>query len=281
MDLQMPEMDGYGATAAIRGELGLHSLPVLALTAHAMAEEKRRCHEAGMNGHIAKPIDPDVLLENLAKWGGRPAIQRAPEAGPALQEIEGVDTKAALRRVGGNTTLYHQLLAQFVTGHGDAPARLAAHLAAGERIDAQRIAHSIRGVAGNIGATALTDVARQLEKAIASGQEDGTLLQRFSNLTAATIAVLDKALPVPVQAATENTEPAAPAEGDLQKLIDYLAGGDMEAIDYFAAHRSGLHAVLGQSLASVEAINDFDFGAALDQLNLATSQADIALRREE
>ena len=128
MDLQMPEMDGFTATKLIRARAGLQDLPIIAMTAHALVEERQRCLEAGMNDHVSKPIDPDALFATLMRWvkpakghivhtGSRPA-QRIEDT--ILPEIPGVDIAAGLKRVAGNTRLYRDLLAQFVEKQCDA-----------------------------------------------------------------------------------------------------------------------------------------------------------------
>ncbi|HVK94790.1 MAG TPA: two-component regulator propeller domain-containing protein [Noviherbaspirillum sp.] len=299
MDLQMPEMDGYTATAVIRRELRMTALPILAMTAHAMAEERQRCLDAGMNDHIAKPIDPDVLFEALARCSGRQpstgmggSVGRndssggsegvATNASAALAPIEGIDTESALRRVGGNATLYTRLLAQFVAGQADVPAQIGWHLAAGNRDAAQRIVHSTRGVAANVGADALADAAAQLEKALVDRQEDAVLIQRFADLSATTIAVLRKALPMEsMQVEQQGATPPTSAD-ILQQLANYLATGDSDAIDYFSTHRNALLPLLGSSVGMLErTINDFDFENALERLSAAAQAASIELRSEQ
>ena len=134
MDLQMPEMDGYQATAKLRSDPRFATLPIIAMTAHATIEERQRCLAAGMNDHIAKPIDPGNLFETVARFytaGGSRArpiwtrasarLQRPPEDGSHdLPSIAGLDTKDGLSRVGGNRKLYLKLLRQFVEQQGPA-----------------------------------------------------------------------------------------------------------------------------------------------------------------
>jgi PAS domain S-box-containing protein len=133
MDLQMPEMDGYQATAKIRSDPRFANLPILAMTAHATIEERQRCLAAGMNDHITKPIDPALLFETVGRFY-KPATAAAPsnqsaglkeddpgtaaEKQPAaksqdLPSVEGLDTKDGLIRVAGNQKLYLKLLRQF------------------------------------------------------------------------------------------------------------------------------------------------------------------------
>ena len=192
MDLQMPEMDGYAATAAIRAHPSCATLPILAMTAHAMAEERALCRKAGMNAHIAKPIDPDVLFDTLARWDLRQRTD-APAAVPVVPlPDDWIDTQSALRRIVGNTDLYSKLLIQFASEHAQDATRIEALLAAGERDEAKHKAHAICGVAANIGASKLAGLARQLERAIGTGQEDAALLRHFAAIFDGTIAAIEQ-----------------------------------------------------------------------------------------
>jgi CheY-like chemotaxis protein len=118
MDLQMPEMDGFEATRVIRDELGLADLPIIAMTAHALEEERRRCLACGMNDHVAKPIDPSALLTVLSRWlpargdAGEPPHETA--AAPDLPAaLPGVDLPTALSRLSGNRELLLKMLRNF------------------------------------------------------------------------------------------------------------------------------------------------------------------------
>jgi signal transduction histidine kinase/HPt (histidine-containing phosphotransfer) domain-containing protein/ActR/RegA family two-component response regulator len=200
-DLQMPEMDGYATTAAIRADAHFGTLPIVAMTAHAMAEERARCLACGMNDHIAKPIDPTMLFDTLTRWGRR---QSAPERGPPVARaplppengsIGWIDTATALDRLSGNVALYHKVLAQFTADNGYLPAQVALLLGAGERLSAEKTMHDLRGVAGNIGASALADVAGELEQAIRGTHEDAALLERFAQVYEASVKAIRQILP--------------------------------------------------------------------------------------
>ncbi|HEX7262438.1 MAG TPA: response regulator, partial [Luteolibacter sp.] len=120
MDLQMPEMDGYQATAKIRSDARFARLPVIAMTAHATIEEKQRCLEAGMSDHVSKPIDPAALFETVSRFyrpasldpHSRPATNAGGD-GLDFPAIDGLDTRDGLARVAGNRKLYLKLLRQF------------------------------------------------------------------------------------------------------------------------------------------------------------------------
>ncbi|MDH4320468.1 MAG: response regulator [Desulfobulbaceae bacterium] len=189
MDLQMPTMDGYEATRRIRQRQEWQELPVVAMTAHAMAGDRERCLETGMNDHLAKPIEVAELHRLLGRWIAPRAEQVAPvgaargdgDAPELPSRLPGVDLAQGLRRVGGNHVLYLRLLRQFGAGNRDAGARIGEALAAGRRQEAQNMVHSIRGVAGNLAAEALYAAANTLEDRLAAGEADvGDWLARFS-----------------------------------------------------------------------------------------------------
>src|SRR4030095_13762945 len=175
MDLQMPGMDGYQATARLRSDVSFVTLPIIAMTAHATIEERQRCLAAGMNDHVAKPIDPDNLFETVGRFykpgaAAAPADARADSTSPQpadnLPAIAGLDTKDGLSRVGGNRVLYMKLLRQFIEQHAHTVEQVSDALAKGDTALAERHAHTLKGVAGNIGSTQVQSTAGALEKAI-------------------------------------------------------------------------------------------------------------------
>jgi two-component system sensor histidine kinase/response regulator len=288
MDLQMPVMDGYAAIAKIRADARFDTLPVIAMTAHAMAEERDRCFAAGMNDHIAKPIDPETLFDTLMRWDGRQPHQdhatSHKESRKTMNETlvpaaQWIDTETALRRVAGNTGLYHKLLRQFADGQRDAAKQIADLLAAGDLATAERTAHSVKGVAANVGAQPLADAASALEKALRAGEEAAALLERFRNMMAVTVEEIGRiapdAAPVQVTPVAEPVPRAAKAlsKDTFQLLMGYLSTGDSAAIDCFAEHRSELVSALGAHAQRLEkAINDFDFETALGVLDEAAGR---------
>ena len=181
MDMHMPVMDGVTATAHIRGLGGARGrVPIIALTASAMGSDRQRCLDAGMNDHIAKPIDPPALWRALLRWLRAPSraerVAGAPAAGaasavedPALAgaiAIPGLEAEAALRRVGGRRTFYLSLLRRFAEGQADTAAAIRAAVRAGDRETARQQAHALKGMAGTIGAMRLQDSAAAVEQAL-------------------------------------------------------------------------------------------------------------------
>jgi two-component system sensor histidine kinase/response regulator len=270
MDLQMPEMDGYQATTRIRADPRFAALPIIAMTAHATVEERQRCLAIGMNGHVSKPIDPAALFETVGHWyhptlpaaGAEPsvpaAVAPAPPAvaaGADLPPVAGVDVAEALRRVGGNRALYRRLLCRFATEEADAPARVAACLRAGDRAAAARLAHALRGVAGNLGASSVQAAAAELEDALGGATvpaQAEALLARLAAALGALVehvrAALGDAPEEPVAAAPS----AALAAGDpartravVTQMLQLLADLDSAAGDCLSANRDLLCALLG------------------------------------
>jgi two-component system, sensor histidine kinase and response regulator len=267
MDLQMPEMDGYQATARIRGDGRFASLPIIAMTAHATIEERQRCLAAGMNDHLSKPIDPDALFETLGHYhrpagpgdaGSTPLAAalhdamssgRSPEERPAeeptLPSVEGLDTSEGLLRVAGNQVLYLELLRQFVDQQSNAPDRIAECLATGDHDAAERLAHTLKGVAGNLGAGGVQASAAQLEKGIASrgeGPRIETLRQRVAEELAGLLGPLRPALAAEPTSAAAAPSPAAPLEAEVIKALvaqmrQRLGEFDPGAADLLESHR--------------------------------------------
>lgn len=183
MDVQMPVMDGLEATRQIRNRSAFKDLPIIAMTANALADDRDRCIAAGMNDHLAKPIDPDQLFKILLQYIPPKTPQSASPASkskPAVSSvspiadagvlpdwaIEGLDVQSGLKRVLGKPHSYLRLLRTFITNQGAAATEIKKSLAAGDPATAERTAHTLKGVAATIGATVLQAAAANLERAI-------------------------------------------------------------------------------------------------------------------
>ena len=210
MDLQMPEMDGYQATTLIRSDARFANLPIIAMTAHATMEERQRCLDAGMNEHVSKPIDPALLFRTVGRFykpAGDATISAVTERKPNvadtpapadLPSLEGLNVQDGLGRVAGNRKLYLKLLRQFVDQQGLAPAEIAEALARQDISVAERLAHTVKGVAGSLGMGAVQQVAATLEKAIAAKTDSAALaplVENFSTVLEDLVKRLDAALP--------------------------------------------------------------------------------------
>jgi len=286
MDLQMPDMDGLEATRRLRADARFAALPIIAMTAHAMAEERERCFAAGMVDHIAKPLEPQTMFRTLARWikvghavPGTPKRYAGPNAD--LPEIDGLDALAGLRRIGGNRDLYSRLLRRFSGSQVDAARRIRESIAAGERDAAEREAHTVKGVAANLGLTALSDLAGALERAVRTAEGEELALAAFEPALATTVAAL-AALPAP---GDEHAAPAtvvAPATGpELGEFARLLEAGDGDAVDYFASRAAALRAAFrdGEFAAIEQAVQSFEFDTALERLRAAAARAGIELRQ--
>ncbi len=168
MDVQMPIMDGFQATRAIRAQPRFASLPIIAMTANAMTGDREKCLDAGMNDHVPKPFDPQELYTTLAHWLGRPApefLSATPPADSPSLHIEGIDTVVGLSRVRGNFELYLSLLDSFRLKNGAMTSTLT-HAIEGEEFNhVCQLAHGVKGVAANLGAVVLAAAAAELEHA--------------------------------------------------------------------------------------------------------------------
>ncbi len=162
MDMQMPKMDGLEATRKIRENPVWAGLPIIAMTANAMTGDRENCLAAGMNDYISKPLHHKEMYATLARWTHRDGLvhdEAVPQVSPVL------DTENAMARM-GDKKLYHAMLAEFVSGQGQAVCTIQEALAMNDTVRAERLAHSLKGVASSVGATHLTESAMRLEQAI-------------------------------------------------------------------------------------------------------------------
>jgi len=283
MDLQMPEMGGFEATRIIRADVRFADIPILAMTAHAMDEERERCLAVGMNDHITKPVDPELLFQVLGHWLKRdrqPVKHNAVFSQSALQ-IPGIDSDAGLRRVAGNQKLYVSLLRQFCQSQGDAVERIGVALAEQDFTGAGRIMHTIKGVSGNIGAVAAQEQAARLETLVRDNESLAVLqraLQEFDVIIATLIGYI-KLIPGIIETETPVKTTALDRDAFrlvLAKLIDYLVDDDSEAIDYFDSVRDQFRIVCNAVDFALldKAVHEFEFSQALQQLSALSGDAD-------
>ncbi len=216
MDMQMPVMDGLTATREIRKLPSLEVLPIVAITANVMTGDRERCLAAGMNDHLAKPIDRQLLLASLQRWirpraAGSLIQPVAAESAPrrALAGISGLDAAEGLRLV-GSEAVYHDMLGKFVSGRADMAAHIALAIAESDWEKAERIAHMLRGTAAQIGAGELRAIAEQLENAIRNREPAGRLAVLQADIASALSALVEAIgakLPAADQTAGNDVQP--------------------------------------------------------------------------
>ena len=288
MDLQMPVMDGYEATRRLRADARYFSLPLVAMTAHAMVEERERCHALGMNAHLSKPIEPEDLYATLARYYSRPADAAAlpsirpvapvvGESDTRLPDIAGLDTVTGVRRAGGKPALYRQMLGTFARDFADCQKVFEHHFAANQWEEAERLAHTLKGLAGTLGANEVQSLGATLEAACKHRQA--------TEANAALAAVMPHLVPLidsltrffaaeQANEAAVSADEAGPAASGklpdcLPELRRLLSEGDGAAMDLWEKHAREFAAVLSPQLSR-------RIGAALENFEFDTAQALLA-----
>jgi len=289
MDMQMPVMDGVTATQLLRQDPQLQDLPILAMTANARPEDRQRCLAAGMQDFVAKPIDPEGLWRTLAQWlPQRPnagVVTAATARAPAmtsppteLPNVPGLNTALGLQRVMGNQTLYLRLLQKFLSGQRDVSTRITQALAANDQATAERLAHTLKGVAGQIGATAVQQAADVLETALHNGSAPGALVplqEKVAGQLAPLISALHEAMASHnTQAAESAAIPPEQLQQIYQQLQNLLLDDDAQVVDLLNQYAAALQQGLGPAYGTIQrAVSNYDFGVALDALRSAMADA--------
>nr|WP_315204027.1 response regulator [uncultured Albidiferax sp.] len=282
MDMQMPEMDGVTATRVIRGYAECATLPILAMTANAMQADRDRCTEAGMNDFVTKPFDPVTLYRLLVKWiapreglgvapASAPIAARLPLAGAkdVPQDIPGLDTVLGLQRALGKAPLYLGMLRKFMHSQKNAANQIIKALDAHDHAVAERLAHTLKGVAGNVGAGELQELAGTVEKLVhtqAPREAMGQPISELQHALADMVHALEERLP--------PDESPRSVELDMHKvssicdqLADLLADDDPAATEVFTLHADLLRSGMGRRYLDIEAaMNNYDYEGALNLL---------------
>ncbi len=267
MDLQMPEMDGHEATLAIRRETRLAAVPIVALTAHAVGDIRARCLAEGMQDYLTKPIHPDQLFALVGRWmrASGQGVPVAPVAVPMFASDGVLNVAQGLMFMGGMPDLYATMLTRFRSGHAREAQEVGALLAGGDNQAAARLLHTLKGLAGAMGAGRLQASAEQLELALAGEpppERLASLQQNFSADFEATLSALNAYLAAADHTPVDNAaHDVSTVLTDLAAMLDASAG---EAPDFFAHHLAALRqhfddATLDQLGAR---LNEFEFVSA-------------------
>ena len=275
------------ATRRIRADAQFADLPIIAMTAHVLMQERQKAADAGMNDQISKPIDSQAMFETLRRYyrqGGTRAPRVTPAAAPtvpvAVPEIEGIDVNGGIRRVAGNRKLYLDLLRRYIEGERDSEERIRTALKSGDKALAERIAHTVKGVSGNIVAADAQAAAGKLEASIREDEPADRMeeaLSRFSLAVGAVIANIRSALGEPAESHRASTDgqklDSSALMQILQKLTRYAEESDSEALEYMDTRREEIASSLTrQDFDELEtAVRAYDFAAALATLQRLTA----------
>jgi CheY-like chemotaxis protein len=275
MDIQMPEMDGYEACRAIRALPGGKALPIIALTAHALTDERRQCEAAGMNDYVTKPVEPDLLYAALCRSLGLRA-ERGPE--PAIADelderpLPGFDADKVRRWRRSNPAVYQQMLQTWMTEYGGAIAAIETALDADEVDEVVTALHRLRGAAGVLGASELELAARGLEEALRRDGRADTMLRR--QFVAAGERVITSLAGLDMSGEGGDSRQDGPSEDDgeeigqrLAALEELLVTGNTRALDYLPWLKRCIGSELpGDYRVLVRQMEELDFEAALRSL---------------
>ncbi|WP_159993127.1 response regulator [Roseomonas sp. 18066] len=291
MDVQMPELDGVAATQEIRAARPGSSLPIIAMTAHAYAAERQRCLEAGMNDHVAKPVDPSALMRTLDRWirlplvagpggAGTVAAVRAPVVLP--DSLPPFDLASALARVNGKSALLHKLIGDFGRKFPDAIPQLRQQAADRKYAEARILAHTLKGVAGSLGLAEVAMRAGEVELVLTTGETppEALLVALDAALQPALAAAASlgmAAVAAPAAAASFDRAAAAALAGELE---DLLARRSLRARRVFEALEAALQGQGGAEIGPLrDALGGLDYAAAT--LALTALAEKLALVKEK
>ncbi len=312
MDIQMPEMDGYAATGTIREFEKQHekrSMPIIAMTAHALAEERQRCKAAGMDDHISKPVDPRLLFSTIKRWLAPEKVSAAgDEKGPKNEDagignghrwasgmptddlpdaLPGVDLSAGLQRMAGNRVLYSQILRKFGRKYRDLPNQIWEAIGQNDRRQAAELTHNLKGIAGNIGARQVFEALQQLETALEEDTSDACqkLFRKADERVGSVFAGIDRwmqDLEASRPAADLTGEPDLPGDvamdaagvrQALEELKGYLEAYNMDALEVLTRLEGATRGRHREELGEIrELVDELEFDQAMDKLEVLSAQ---------
>ncbi len=281
MDCQMPVMDGYEATRRIRGQERYKDLPVLAMTANAMAGDRDKVLDAGMNDHIAKPINVREMFTIMAKWI-TPSEPLRESAGShqsvnsetiEIPQLPGIDIAAGLATCQGNRKLYQKLLIKFLHAEADFVEQFREAQQSEDPQAATRCAHTLKGVAGNIAAAEVQKAAEALEFACKENKPADKIERLIENVTLTLSPVLEGLETIPATAASSKkpVETLNPEKFQslLLQLRELLEDDDTDSSDIIETLEDlpGIEFYLSEIKRLSKAVDEYDFEMALEELD--------------
>jgi polar amino acid transport system substrate-binding protein len=300
MDLQMPGMDGYTATRKIRADVRFRHLPIIAMTAHAMAGDEDSCLAAGMNDYLCKPVNPSRLYGILQKWlavsgRGHRALYKDMLDEPAIpNSIQDIELHRGLQRIGGNRHLFIKLLNDFYLHHQDCCERISQAIEEGAWHQAHLLAHTLQGVSGNVGCRNLEAAARELDLAIQQQAISEIRLHQaaFCRVAKHTFEILASLLenwdePLTGLTSTTHASTSGPRNINLdiiQELHDLLRDGDPKVNLLMDSLRDAMDLSDSQVDEWIKRLQhqvaDYDYGAALVTLRQLSDLCKTQLKSE-
>ena len=281
MDMQMPVMDGVEATLEIRRDAKFDSLPIVAMTANAMLQDREKCQQAGMNDFISKPIDPEELFRTLLQWirPKHPELSSTNDTQQSqlnthtiesLPVIDGLNVSLGLKRVLGKTTLYFNLLRHYISNQENVPQELQVALDTGDMQTAERLAHTAKNVNGNIGASELENLAGEIEHLLRENSPLEVIAPKidyFKNKQQSLIADIKSAIST-IKKPENTMDGEQTTQEVIEQLKDFLLDDDSSALTYFEDNNTLISRSFSiQVFSKLEiAIKQFDFEKALQLL---------------
>jgi two-component system sensor histidine kinase/response regulator len=280
MDMQMPVMDGLEATKIIRQKFSNNDLPILAMTANASDADRDKCLEAGMDAHITKPIDPNLLFAGLAKWikgknsnstNNEKVVTHSKDE-IKIPEIDGVDARLGLQVAAGKVSLYIKMLKTFSTDQINAVSDIKSALDLSDYLTAQRVAHTLKGTCGSIGATQLQKIAGNIEDQCKDKIKIEEIIKNLEIVQPQLTLIIDsikKALPEDKKLASTSSFDASQVKPLADKLRELLENNDTEANDLLEKSEELFMQFFGKEMFSKisESLQNFDFESALSLVN--------------